>query len=101
MNRAGDARSRRWQLVECALNAAALPALLARPDLRVYALIALALQLTAPVWAGLVPHRAPAWLVRGARALAFTRSAIVAALAFHQLHHDAPHVPSARLRLMA
>ena len=99
--RAGDARSRCWQLFEGALNVAAGAALLATPGGRGYVLVALALQATAPIWAGLLPHRAPSWLVRGARALAFTRSAILAALAFHELHHDAPHVPSARLRLMA
>jgi fatty acid desaturase len=55
------------------------------------------MQVTMPVWAGHVPHRAPEWLIAIARRFAFTRSAILMSLAYHELHHAYPRVPTADL----
>jgi fatty acid desaturase len=85
---------RRWQLAEHV--ACALLALLVVG--RSYALVALALQLLAPLWAGRVPHTAPPWLLRTARTLAFTRSATLLSLAFHDEHHRRPRLPTLSLR---
>jgi fatty acid desaturase len=85
-------RDRHWQAME--QLACVLLALLVGP----YALVALALQLLAPLWAGRVPHTAPRWLVRAARALAFTRSVTILSLAFHDEHHRHPRLPTLSLR---
>jgi len=91
---AASRRQRRWQIAEHAASAIALAAALAGPrPLVVYALVVIAAQVSAPVWAGLIPHRPPPWLLRAARALAFTRSPTVLSLAFHELHHARPKVP--------
>jgi fatty acid desaturase len=88
------ARERRWQVGENIGNLAiAAAAALALPALGPYVLVALALQFLAPVWAGYLPHRGPAWLAALARRLLFVRSPALVNLAFHELHHDHPHVP--------
>lgn len=72
-----------WALV-LVLYAAAVKARGAALD---YAMTCLALQLTIPLWAGLLPHRSPLWLVELARALAWTRSPLVVSFAYHDVHH--------------
>lgn len=88
---------RRWIGAESLLNAALLVILVALPALRIIAAVMLALQLSAPIWAGRIPHHAPAALVRLARALSFTHSPTFLSLAFHELHHEHPKVPVAEL----
>jgi fatty acid desaturase len=92
-------RLRRRQLVEHALALALVAALWAScvPSLRVYVLTALVAQATAPVWAGRVPHRAPAWLLTVASAVGRLGSPTALALAYHEAHHAAPRTPCARL----
>jgi fatty acid desaturase len=96
--RAG-ARLRRRQLVEhgvaLALIAAAWASAL--PSLRLYVVVALAAHLSAPLWAGRVPHRAPAWLLRAAAAVGRLGSPTALALAYHEAHHAAPRIPCRRL----
>jgi fatty acid desaturase len=89
--------SRRRQLLEHALNAGGLAVGLLVPALRPYVVVALLAQLLVPIWAGYVPHRAPAWLLRCARRLAATGSPLAIGLAYHDLHHDAADIPSGRL----
>jgi fatty acid desaturase len=92
--------ARRWAVGETVLAIAAFTgaALSAARPLVVYALVALALSTTMSAWAAHLPHRAPAWLLRVARALAFTRSPVVLSLAFHAHHHAEPRVPCEALR---
>ena len=84
---------RRWQLGE---HVASLVLALLVVG-RTYALVAFALQLLAPVWAGRIPHTAPRWIIRCARAFAWTRSVTVLSLAFHDAHHEHPKVPTLSL----
>jgi hypothetical protein len=67
----------------------------------IYAATSVALQLTMPLWAGHIPHRAPASIVALARRFAFTRSAVLVSLAYHELHHAIPRVPTAELPSVA
>jgi fatty acid desaturase len=92
--RRASRHDRRWQLGEH-LASLALALLVVG---RTYALVALVLQLLAPVWAGRIPHTAPRWLIRTARAFAWTRSVTVLSLAFHDEHHEHPKVPTLGLR---
>jgi hypothetical protein len=62
-----------------------------------YVAVAFALQLTAPLWAGRLPHLPPAWLIRLARRLVWTRSPLALSMAFHEQHHALPRRPTARL----
>jgi fatty acid desaturase len=92
-------RLRRRQLVEHALVLAALVLALASglPVLRLYVAVASVAHVSAPVWAGRVPHRAPAWLLALAASLSWTGSPTALALAYHERHHARPHMPCARL----
>jgi fatty acid desaturase len=84
-------RHRRWQLVEHLFTLGLATALgLIGGNARVYMLVCLVLQLTAPVWAGRLPHTAPAWMVEVARRLAWTRSPVMLSMAFHDRHHARP-----------
>ncbi len=65
-----------------------------------YALTALAMQLLAPWWAGHIPHRAR-WLIALAARLAILRSPTLASLAYHELHHRRPKLPTWQLRASA
>jgi fatty acid desaturase len=96
---AAGARLRRRQLVEHALALALVAALWASgvPSLRVYVLMALVAHATAPLWAGRVPHRAPAWLVAVAAAVGRLGSPTALALADHEAPHAAPRTPCSRL----
>lgn len=92
-------RDRRWQRIESMATLAITIGLLAagsRP-LAAFVLVAIAAQLTMPVWAAHIPHNAPEVLVRLARFLSFTRSPTVLSLAYHELHHAHPRVPCRRL----
>jgi fatty acid desaturase len=95
--RRGSRQDRRWQLAEHVVSLVLALVVVGRT----YALVALLLQLFAPVWAGRLPHTAPRWLVRAARALAWTRSVSVLSLAFHDEHHEHPKVPTLALRRLA
>ncbi len=96
--RAATTRDRRWQLVEyAALGALACGAIFGPYAVAVYAVTALAMQLLAPWWAGHIPHRAT-WLISVAHRLAILRSPTVASLAYHDLHHRRPKLPTWRLR---
>jgi fatty acid desaturase len=68
---------------------------------RLYGLVAAAMQLTAGFWASHVPHRAPAWLTRAAARLSFLQSPVLLSLAFHERHHQKPKVPCHELALSA
>jgi len=95
-------RARRWQRVEyLAVIALVGAAALGPHALRVLVAVAVAMQLTAPVWAGHVPHRPPRWLLAIARRLAFTRSPTVISLLHHDLHHRLPRVPVGALSAAA
>jgi hypothetical protein len=89
---------RAWQVGE---NAAVLLVVALVPGLAIYAGVAFAMQLGAPLWAGRLSHRRPAFLVRAARCLIFTRSAAVLSLVFHDLHHERPRVPCHQLADLA
>lgn len=96
-------RERRFVVVEYLLNAMtvlAMPALCGEVG-AIYAAIAVSLQIAMPVWAGHIPHRAPVWAVAIARRLAFTRSPTMLSLAYHDLHHEHPRVPTAELGVFA
>lgn len=95
--RRAGAHERRWIGAETLLNAALLLGLTLVPALQVVALVMLTLQLSAPIWAGRIPHRTPEALMRLARRLSFTRSPTFLSLAFHELHHAHPKVPVAEL----
>jgi len=98
--RAGRARDRRWQLGEHVASIA-LALALVLSGAWVYAAVAFALQLSMPVWASWVPHRAPAWVRRAAAKLAFSHSVMMVNLAYHELHHRRPSVPCDALPSMA
>lgn len=96
-------RERNLMLAEYALNTAsvfALPALCGEPG-AIYAAVAVAFQISMPVWAGHIPHRAPAWAIAVARRLAFTGSPTMLSLAYHDAHHAHPRVPTAELGMFA
>jgi fatty acid desaturase len=96
------ARERRVQWFENAVVVilAGLLATHALPErVRLYGLVAAAMQLTAGFWASHVPHRAPAWLTRTAARLSFLQSPVLLSLAFHELHHQKPKVPCHELAL--
>lgn len=99
--RRASAPERRWIGAETLLNAAALGALGSVPPLALVLVLMLALQLSAPIWAGRIPHRTPEPLMWLARRLAFTRSPTFLSLAFHELHHAHPKVPVAELPALA
>jgi fatty acid desaturase len=90
---------RRRQLLEHGLALALATALWASglPELRIYVSVALVAHLTAPFWAGRIPHRAPAWLLALAVALGRLGSPTALALAYHERHHEAPSIPCRRL----
>jgi fatty acid desaturase len=97
--RGAGPRGQRWQAAETALDVVLLTALVAsgRPALLVYAAIAILGQITMSAWASHIPHNAPAWLIRVATRLAWTGSPTVLALAYHDLHHARPDVPTRRM----
>ncbi|AKU93946.1 hypothetical protein AKJ09_00610 [Labilithrix luteola] len=79
---------RRRQLVEWALVVAFLATSLRMGGApRAYALICILAQSTVPLWAGRLPHRAPAHLLAFARRLTWTRSPLVLSFVFHDEHH--------------
>lgn len=96
--RAG-ARDRRWIVAESSVNLLVLTALLLSgvPALVLIAATGAALQVSLPIWAGRIPHRAPERLLAVARKLVFLRSPVLLSLVFHELHHQHPKVPCARL----
>jgi len=95
-------RERRWQAAEhVACAALAVTALVGPAWLGVYLAVALIAQVAAPVWAGHVPHRMPAWMVRAARAVAATGSVTALSLGYHDLHHARPKVPTFALARVA
>lgn len=97
--RTTHAREKRFMMLETALNLAAavlLPMLFGVVGL-LYVATAIALQLTMATWAGHIPHRAPRWAIAFAESFAFTGSPTMLSLAYHELHHEHPRVPTARL----
>jgi fatty acid desaturase len=94
--RRAGASDRRWQVAETIANVASV-FVLPWPVV----LVNVALGLAMPFWAGRIPHRAPAELVRLARKLDFSLSPTILSLAYHELHHEHPHVPTHRLGLLA
>ena len=91
----------RWQCSETLLNVVAFTTLTCSrvPALTTYAWTALTMQLLMPMWAGRIPHRAPAWVLDAAKRLSFLRSPVVLSLAFHELHHVHPSIPCHRLAI--
>lgn len=80
---------RRRQLLEWALAAGFLgSALVLGGGLRTYALVCLLAQITVPIWAGLLPHRAPPRLLALAARFTWTRSPLVLSFVFHDEHHE-------------
>lgn len=89
---------RRWQLAEHGLNLLSLGAGLSLGGSAArFVLIALALQLFMPFWAGYLSHKPLPGMIRIARSLAWTTSPAMLSLAFHALHHEHPSVPCAEL----
>ncbi len=97
--RRAASRGRVWQSAETLASLVALALLVASsiPALRIYAAVAVALQLSMGVWAAHIPHNTPAWIVRLAEKLAWSGSPTVLALAYHERHHARPDVPCQRL----
>lgn len=97
--RGAGPRGQRWQAAETVIDVALLAALLSsgHPALLVYAAVAVIGQLTMSTWASHIPHNAPAWLIRLAARLDWTGSPTVLALAYHDLHHARPDVPTRRM----
>ncbi len=96
-------RGQAWQLAEHGLTVALAAGMLASGvhGLRVYVAVTAVLQVAMPLWAGRVPHHAPAWVARAAACLGWTRSPTALSLAYHALHHDHPAVPCQRLGELA
>lgn len=88
-------RDKVFILAETAANVITAVALLASGVAALHAMLVtlFVMQLAMPIWAGRIPHRTPAWLLRLARAMSFTRSATVLSLAYHEEHHGRPRVP--------
>jgi fatty acid desaturase len=93
--RVASSRERAWLIAEtaAALGLTAL-ALLTRSTIgAAWVLVNVLLQLTASAWASHLPHRPPELLVRIARHLEWTRSAVVASFLHHEWHHRFPSLP--------
>src|SRR6266545_3907404 len=93
--------ARRWLIGETVLTAIVVATSLVWEPLRTYVVVALALQLSAPLWGGYLPHRAPEWLRSLAGRFAFTRSPTAISLAYHDLHHEHADVPCQNLGAFA
>jgi fatty acid desaturase len=93
--------ARRWMIAETILNALIAAAALVLAPLRSYVLVALTLQVLAPLWASYVPHRAPEWLRALARRFDFARSPTMMSLAYHDLHHERAEIPCQNLATYA
>ena len=88
-------RDRSWLALESigALLLAAL-ALISRSTVgAAWVVVNIALQLSASAWASHLPHRPPAFLVKIASHLEWTRSAVVASFLHHEWHHRFPALP--------
>ena len=95
-------RERRKQLAEyLALAALIVGGSLGPRALRIYMMVAVVMQLLAPLWAGHIPHRTPRWLMGLVHCLAFTGSPTVMSLLHHDLHHELPKVPIGELPAVA
>ncbi|NUP11839.1 MAG: fatty acid desaturase [Polyangiaceae bacterium] len=97
--RSASTSERRWIAVEtllCFVVAVVLAFELV-PGGRVFVLVTLAAQLSMGAWAAWIPHNAPTWLVAAARVVARSRSTIALSLAYHELHHERPDLPTAWL----
>ena len=62
-----------------------------------WVLVNVVMQLTATAWASHLPHRPPRVLVTLARALEWTRSAVVSSFLHHDKHHRSPWIPCGQL----
>lgn len=87
-------RDRRWQIAEHALNVLSAIVVVASGFGVAYLAVCVAFQLTMPMWAGRIPHRVPAWGLRIAAFVARFGSVTAASLAYHELHHRRPSVPT-------
>jgi hypothetical protein len=87
--------ARGWQIAEtlAGVSLVGVATCVHAPALAAYVATAIAMQATMSVWASHIPHRAPAWVVRVAEQLAFTRSPVLLSLAYHEQHHARPSVP--------
>jgi fatty acid desaturase len=95
--RLANRSQRRWQVVEyLGVAAAAVGAVFGPRQVALYAAVTLALQATAPWWAGHIPHRSSA-LIALARRLGAGGSILLASLAHHDVHHRHPKLPTWRL----
>lgn len=100
--RAASPRERRIQLAEyCGLAALVLGLAFGPLWLATHAAIAFAMQAMAPLWAGYVPHRTPRLVAAIARALSAARLQVPTSLAFHDVHHRHPKIPTDHLRAAA
>jgi fatty acid desaturase len=93
--RTATVRDRRWQCAEhAALAVLATVVVTVGPHaLQTYLLVALGAQLSAPFWAGHLPHRSPRWLLRVARRLAGAGSLAMRTLVVHDDHHRRSKLP--------
>jgi fatty acid desaturase len=90
---------RAWVLAETGLSAVLVALIVVgrQPAGLTWVVTCLALQATMSLWASHLPHRPPALLVRLARHLEWTRSAVVASFLHHDAHHRRPWVPCGAL----
>ncbi|MCA2977328.1 MAG: fatty acid desaturase [Myxococcaceae bacterium] len=90
---------RAWVIAETALGLALAFAALEShaPAALTWLGACLFLQATMALWASHLPHRPPPLLVRLARHLTWTRSAVVASFLHHDAHHRRPWVPCGEL----
>ena len=90
--------SRKWQLGEAAINLAGIVTLAFwGPMTQLVLLVSLGLQFSMPIWAGRIPHSAPRWVIEVAKKMAFTLSPTILSLAYHELHHQRPWIPTQSL----
>ena len=96
---AANPRERRWILGETLVGAALLLAALGSgvAVFQVWALVNVALGLTASAWASHLPHHPPRWAREFAVRFAWTGSVTLLSFAFHEAHHARPKLPCREL----
>ncbi|MBX7114316.1 MAG: fatty acid desaturase [Myxococcaceae bacterium] len=100
---ATQGRERRWLMVETFAAMAVVTWVLATRNVAGtgWLLAAIAMQLTASVWASYLGHRLPPRARHLLQKWAWTRSAVLISLAFHDQHHQHPKLPSGALHYAA
>jgi hypothetical protein len=67
------------------------------PVLQAWAVVNVALQLSASAWASHLPHHPPRWARAIALRFAWTGSVTLLSFAFHEAHHARPKLPCREL----